>query len=65
MYFFYNVVVNFSIAYYFCAVIENNFFVTLDSSKFYSVNWHLIDCDNDYSLIHYSLIYFLNSFVIC
>ena len=52
MYYFYNFVVNFSFVYYFCVVIENNFFVNLDSLNFYSVNCHLIYCDIYYSLIY-------------
>ena len=51
---------SFDILFYFCAVIEINFFVDFDNLKFFSENCQLNYCDN-----YYSLLYCLNSFVIC
>ena len=60
MYYFYSFAVNFDIVFFFCAVVEKNFFVDFDNFNFYSENCHVIYCDN-----HNSLIYCSNSFVIC
>ena len=59
MYYIYSFFVNFDIVYYFCAVIEKNFFDDFDNLNFYSESCHVIYCDK-----YYSLICCLNSFVI-